>query len=612
MPGTVARCAASTAARAGIDSHFYSAKAHRVRGREEQVPRHVDIRVRRGVPRVRRRRRTARARPTRRPRQPAVQQPRRTSITATRTSSSVFLFMVAKGYTPGRRRQSAISRSCSARRRAAPSCRRRAGRRAELHGHREQRHAGAGHHAHAQRRAARTLRRTTCGRAARAPSTTLHGDADRRRRRRATRCTRPTRRARRPEVTDHCVTLGRRRRRGDRADLHAHAPTTSTPTTGTPLDADGELQPDAATATTGTSATTSIQSHLQHHAGVRGDVVDLHGQPRQRRATPATRSPPATTPARDRSVAVDVEWRQGSGGGGGGGGGGGARSDSESARSLRATRRRSSTRRSSCPRPAPATRRRTRGRASACSAIQCQATSTTPGSVTYSVSAATPSGTGGIAYVARELAVGRTRCRRARSRPATPRRRPDRRSRSRRRARTARRPSRGPAARPTDSSCTDTVTVAGPKTYTLVATERRGHRQRRAASWSTGRPRRRRRRRARSPRTSRRPSWARTSRSRRPAPTRRRATSWTDCTSTGPTCTTTAAAAGPLTYTVAGVERDRHGRRRGARPSTGRPRAAAAPTSAARTRNVIRVSVPWGDYSRYHDRHAAAASPRTA
>ncbi len=167
---------------------------------------------------------------------------------------------------------------------------------------------------------------------------------------------------------------------------------------------------------------------------------------------------------------IDVEWRQASGGGGGGGGG----TDPIPVCTLFASQQ------------APVVGTTLVLSASCtgnptsftwggltCSAIQCATTSTTPGSQTYSVSASNASGTGGVAYIAVNWVSGAPvpSCTLTASNPA---------------------PATGSTVTISSSctnsptnyvwsgcvsngpNCTDTMTVAGTKEYTLVASNGAG------------------------------------------------------------------------------------------------------------------------------------------
>ena len=87
---------------------------------------------------------------------------------------------------------------------------------------------------------------------------------------------------------------------------------------------------------------------------------------------------------------------------------------------------------------------------------------------------------------------------------------------------------------------------------------------------------------------------------------------WTGCTSTGPTCVATAAAAGTVTYTVAGVNAIGKGAAAACSRQLAGRRAPGARDFCGSYNNVIRTSVAWGDLLAHHDRRPWAASRQTA
>ena len=292
-------------------------------------------------------------------------------------------------------------------------------------------------------------------------------------------------------------------------------------------------------------------------------------------------------------AAADVEWRQASGGGGGGGGGG----EPIPSCSLYASNSTPLVN-SQIVLSASCTGNPTSftWTGVTCSAIQCAATSSTPGSVTYSVSASNASGTGGVAYLAVNWQTGAP----VPSCTLTP---------------SSLAPQTGStltiSASCTNSptnftwtgcssngpNCTDTVTAAGQKEYSLVASNGAG-----AGSpanvvvqW-TG------------PVTAV-PACTLASNIAAPvvgqtvtltatctnAPT---SYVWTGCTSNGPTCVAASTAAGPVTYTVAGVNAIGTGAI-GATAVNWQAAGSGGADYCGSYNNVIRVSVEWGDYSRY-------------
>ena len=297
---------------------------------------------------------------------------------------------------------------------------------------------------------------------------------------------------------------------------------------------------------------------------------------------------------------VDIEYRAGSGGGGGGGGGG---TDPIPVCSLLASNYNPNVG-ASVVLSASCTGNPTSfiWTGVACSAVQCQVTSSTPGSQTYSVSASNAAGTGGIAYVAVNWQSGAPvpACTLSASSltPATG-------STVTISASCTNSPtnyvwsgcvSNGP-------NCTDTITVAGSKEYTLVASNGAGAGNTASitVNW-TG------------PVTSV-PVCTIAASSVTPtvgqsvtltATCNGSPTSylWTGCTpasSTSSSCVATATAAGQVTYYVAGVNTIGTGTAAGV-PVTWQASGGGGGGGGAdycgSYQNVIRTNVSWGDFSR--------------
>ncbi|MFO1315349.1 MAG: hypothetical protein U1F58_07065 [Burkholderiales bacterium] len=293
-------------------------------------------------------------------------------------------------------------------------------------------------------------------------------------------------------------------------------------------------------------------------------------------------------------AAVDVEWRQGSGGGGGGGG-----NDPIPVCALLVN--------NSTPivgttvvLTAACTGNPTSYLWSgvACSGVQCAATSSTPGTVTYSVSASNGAGTGGIAYgaVNWQSSAPVPTCTLSASNPTPP-------------TGTTVTISASCTNSPTSyawsgcssngPNCTDNVTVAGTKEYTLVASNGAGPGTTASISVQWTGP------------VTAAPVCTIAASSATPtvgqsvtltATCNGSPTSyvWTNCTSTTATCVAAATAAGQVTYYVAGTNAIGTGTAAGV-PVTWQAAGGGGGGGAdfcGSYQNVIRTSVNWGDFSR--------------